>query len=140
MKQKLYSAFWLKHLGVYYMLVASFYFALNGALAKVMAERMSSAEIVFFRNVVGIGIVLFSLRRVKNLGPGGKPWLLAFRGFIGSCGILATFYNIAHIDLGTAFTFQKTAPIFTALFSAFFLGEKLSSKGWFAILLGFGGI
>lgn len=140
MKQKFYSAFWLKHLGVYYMLVASFYFALNGALAKVMAERMSSAEIVFFRNVVGIAIVLFSLRRVKNLGPGGKPWLLAFRGFIGSCGILATFYNIAHIDLGTAFTFQKTAPIFTALFSAFFLGEKLSSKGWFAILLGFGGI
>jgi len=72
MKQKFYSAFWLKHLGVYYMLVASFYFALNGALAKVMAERMSSAEIVFFRNVVGIGIVLFSLKRVKNLGPGGK--------------------------------------------------------------------
>ena len=69
MKQKFYSAFWLKHLGVYYMLVASFYFALNGALAKVMAERMSSAEIVFFRNVVGIAIVLFSLRRVKNLGP-----------------------------------------------------------------------
>ncbi|MDA3048703.1 DMT family transporter [Campylobacter sp. JMF_08 NE1] len=135
-----YSKFWLKNLGVYYMLIASFYFALNGALAKVMAEQMSSVEIVFFRNAVGLAIMLISLKRLKNFGVGGKPWLLFFRAFIGSCGIIATFYNIAHIELGTAFTFQKTAPIFTALFSSIFLGEKLSFKGWCAIMLGFSGI
>ena len=140
MKNRKFNKFLLRNLGVYYMLIASFYFALNGALAKVMSEQMSSAEIVFFRNIVGLGIVLISLRGVKNFGSGGRPWLLFFRAFIGSCGIMATFYNIAHIDLGTAFTFQKTAPIFTALFSSFFLGERLNSASWFAILLGFGGI
>lgn len=122
------------------MLLASFYLALNGALAKVMAEQMSSVEIVFFRNVIGLLIVLYAFRKSKNFGVGGKPLLLIFRGVIGSCGILATFYNIAVIDLGTAFSFQKTAPIFTAVFSAIFLGEKLNFKCWFAVFFGFIGI
>jgi drug/metabolite transporter (DMT)-like permease len=71
---------------------------------------------------------------------GGKFWLLAFRGIIGTIGLYAFFYNIAHIDLATAFTFSKTSPIFTALLAAFIFKERLSYLGWFAIFIGFIGI
>ena len=72
--------------------------------------------------------------------PGGKPFLLFFRGFMGFVALLAFFYNIAHIPLGDAMTYSKTSPIFTAVFAWFFLHEKLSYKGWLAVFIGFVGI
>jgi len=71
---------------------------------------------------------------------GGEFGMLMFRGFIGTVALFALFYNIAHINLGAAYTFQKTSPIFTAIFAAIFLREALSRRGWFAIFLGFIGI
>lgn len=122
------------------MLIACVAFSLMGAASKLLSEQVSSVEIVLFRNIVGLAFVLVALWRFRNFGKGGAPWLFVFRGVIGSLGLLCFFYNIAHIELGTAFTFQKTAPIFIAIFSYFALGEKLSKLGWSAILLGFIGI
>lgn len=133
-------SFIISHLSVYYMLIACFAFSLMGAASKLLSEQVSSVEIVLFRNIVGLAFVLAALYRHRNFGKGGAPWLFVFRGVIGSLGLLCFFYNIAHIELGTAFTFQKTAPIFIAIFSYFALKEKLSKLGWIAILLGFIGI
>lgn len=126
--------------GVQYMLLASFLFAIMGAFAKLASHSMSSLEVVFFRNVFGVLIVVFAIVKSPLKNAGGKPWLLFFRGFIGFSALLAFFYNIAHIPLGDAMTFSKTSPIFTALFAWLFLEEKLSKKGWFAVLIGFVGI
>ena len=132
--------FIIRHLSVYYMLIACFAFSLMGAASKLLSEQVSSVEIVLFRNIIGLAFILAALYRHRNFGKGGAPWLFVFRGVIGSLGLLCFFYNIAHIELGTAFTFQKTAPIFIAVFSYFALKEKLSKLGWVAILLGFIGI
>ena len=132
--------FIIRHLSVYYMLIACFAFSLMGAASKLLSEQVSSVEIVLFRNIIGLAFILAALYRHRNFGKGGAPWLFVFRGAIGSLGLLCFFYNIAHIELGTAFTFQKTAPIFIAVFSYFALKEKLSKLGWVAILLGFIGI
>jgi drug/metabolite transporter (DMT)-like permease len=59
---------------------------------------------------------------------------------MGFVALLAFFYNIAHIPLGDAMTFSKTSPIFTALFAYFLLNEKLSTRGWIGIFIGFIGI
>lgn len=126
--------------GVKYMLFASFIFAIMGAFAKLSSQHMSSLEVVFFRNVFGVLIVGFAVLRSPMKHVGGKPLLLFFRGFMGFSALLAFFYNIAHISLGDAMTFSKTSPIFTALFAWAFLSEKLSSKGWIAIFIGFIGI
>ena len=136
----MYSAFWLRHLSVYYMLTACFYFALMGAASKILSEQINSVEIVFFRNLIGLFIVLYALKKARNFGVGGRPILLVFRGVIGALGLLCFFYNIARIDLGTAFTFQKTAPIFIAIFSSILLKERLNKLSWVAICLGFVGI
>ena len=122
------------------MLIASLLFAGTGALSKILSSELSSIEIVFFRNIIGLGLIILMIYKKPLHQAGGKFWLLAFRGIIGTIGLYAFFYNIAHIDLATAFTFSKTSPIFTALLAAFIFKERLSYLGWFAIFIGFIGI
>lgn len=126
--------------GVKYMLFATFLFAIMGAFAKLASEHMSSLEVVFFRNIFGVAFIGYALYKTPMTSKGGKPFLLFFRGFMGFSALLAYFYNIAHIPLGDAVTYSKTAPIFTAIFAWFFLSEKLSISSWIAVFIGFGGI
>ncbi len=128
------------NLGVKYMLISSFLFAIMGAFAKLSSEHMSSLEVVFFRNIFGVLLIGLAVVKTPMNNVGGKPFLLFFRGFMGFSALLAFFYNIAHIPLGDAMTFSKTSPIFTAIFAWMFLSEKISFKGWLAIMLGFVGI
>lgn len=126
--------------GVKYMLFASFLFAIMGAFAKLASEHMSSLEVVFFRNIFGVIFIGYALYKTPMVQKGGRPFLLFFRGLMGFLALLAYFYNIAHIPLGDAVTFSKTAPIFTAIFAWLFLNEKLTLNAWFAIAIGFCGI
>ena len=126
--------------GVKYMLIASFTFAIMGAFAKLASQELSSLEVVFFRNIAGVLIIGASIYKTPMTHKGGKPFLLLFRGTMGFLALLAYFYNIAHISLGDAVTFSKTAPIFTAVFAWLFLNEKLPLKGWLAVFVGFFGI
>lgn len=127
-------------LGILYMLFASFSFALMGAAVKVLSQSVPSVEIVFFRNAIGTVIVLYSLYQRPVSHKGGRPWLLFFRGLMGTVALFAVFYNLAHIPLAEAVTFVQTSPIFVAVFAWLFLKEQLSPFSWVAVFIGFGGI
>ncbi|MFW5613233.1 MAG: EamA family transporter, partial [Campylobacter hyointestinalis] len=53
----------MRHLGIYYMLIASVLFAATGAFAKLLSSDMSSIEVVFFRNIIGFVLILFALSK-----------------------------------------------------------------------------
>ena len=126
--------------GVYYMLFASFCFAVMGGFAKELSSSMSAVEVVFFRNIFGILFLVATLMKYPLKQKGGKFWLLFFRGFMGFFALLAFFYNIAHITLAEAMTYSRLSPVFTALFAYIFLKEKLYKLGWIGIVIGFVGI
>jgi len=126
--------------GIIYMLIASFLFACMGVFAKQLSLQINSVEIVFFRNVFGVFIVLASFTKTPLKQKGGKPFLLLFRGFIGFVALLMFFYNIANLPLAEAMTFSKISPIFTAIFAFIFVKETLTGKAWIAIFVGFIGI
>lgn len=127
-------------LGIKYMLIASLLFAFMGASAKELSDSISSVEVVFFRNLFGVVLILFSIYRKPLVQEGGKPLLLIFRGLAGFIALLMFFYNIAEIPLAEAMTFSKTSTIFTAVFAYFFVKEKLGFKGWLGVFVGFIGI
>lgn len=128
------------NIGVWYMLFASFCFAIMGAMAKELSLYMDSLEVVFFRNLIGVILVLVSFLKVPIKQKGGKPFLLLFRGFMGFVALVAFFYNIAHISLADAMTFSRTSPMFTALLAFWFLKEKIGLKEIVALIVGFIGI
>ena len=57
----------MRNLCVYYALMASFYNASIGALAKLMSAEMSSFEIVFWRNFFGLWLTLYALKKAGAL-------------------------------------------------------------------------
>lgn len=126
--------------GAKYMLFASLLFAFMGAVAKELSDSMSSIEVVFFRNVFGVVLILLSIYRKPLTQVGGKPGLLIFRGMAGFIALLFFFYNIAQIPLAEAMTFSKTSTIFSAIFAYLFVQEKLGFKGWLGVFVGFIGI
>lgn len=127
-------------LAVKYMLIASVLFAFTGGFAKELSNYMSSIEVVFFRNVSGVLIILYAIYKSPLNQKGGRPFLLIGRGMVGFFALLMYFYNIAHIPLAEAITFSKTSPIFTAIFSYLLLREKLSFTAWSGIIIGFCGV
>ena len=126
--------------GILYMLFAAFVFAVMGAFVKLAGRSMSSVNIVFYRNIVGLVFILSSVIKRPLRNPGKRFFLLMFRGFTGSLALFALFYNMSHIGLGEAITYIQTSPIFVAVLSFFFLKEKLSIWGWVAVFTGFIGI
>jgi drug/metabolite transporter (DMT)-like permease len=122
------------------MLLASLTFAFMGAFVKILATSMSSVEAVFFRNSIGVIIILLSIWKKPLQQIGGKFWLLFARGFVGFVSLLFYFYAMSHIPLATAVTLNKTSPIFVAIFAWFFLKEHLGIKGWISIFIGFIGM
>ena len=126
--------------GILFMLLASLSFAVMGGFAKVVSQILPPVEVTFFRNVFGVLLVGLSIYNSPLKQIGGKPLLLLFRGTMGFTALLAYFYIIAHIPLGEAVTYNKTSPIFVAIFAYIFLKEKLSPWAILAIIIGFLGI
>ena len=122
------------------MLLASLSFAAMGGFAKVVSQVLPPVEVTFFRNIFGVVLVGLAIYKVPLKQKGGKPFLLLFRGSMGFAALLAYFYIMAHIPLGTAVTYNKTSPIFVAIFAYLFLNEKLHKSALLAIVIGFIGI
>jgi drug/metabolite transporter (DMT)-like permease len=126
--------------GILFMLGSALISALNGALAKILSEEMSALEIVFFRNMIGVGLILYALKHTPPKLTGGKIHLLFTRGMLGFIAMILFFYTITTIPLGEAITLNKTSPLFVALLAYYLLGEGLSKRVVFALFIGFLGI
>ena len=122
------------------MLVSTLFSAVNGALAKMLSDELSALEIVFFRSLIGMSIILIMLKHTPPRLGGGRPWRLLLRGFFGFSAMILYFYTITTIPLGEAITLNKTSPLFVALIAFFLLKERLSPKGVAALFMGFAGV
>lgn len=130
----------LHNSGIFYMLSASFLFAVMGGFVKELSNTMSAMEITFFRNIIGVIFISLSFFKFPLRQIGGKPILLLFRGLAGFFSLAAFFYILAFIPLGQAAVYNKISPIFVAIFAYIFLKEKLSSYAIVAVIIGFIGV
>ena len=126
--------------GILFMLASALISALNGAVAKMLGESMSAMEIVFFRNLLGVAIILAALRHTPPVLPGGRLRLLILRGLFGFSAMILFFYTITTIPLGEAITLNKTSPLFVALLAWLLMGERLNRYGILALFVGFAGV
>lgn len=126
--------------GVLFMLLSALISALNGAVAKLLSETMDPIEVVFYRNLLGVLIILYSIKKFKVKIDTSKLHLLFLRGIFGSLAMLLFFYTIATIPLGEAVVLNKTSPFFVTILAYYLMKESISTTTFFALIVGFLGI
>jgi len=126
--------------GVLFMLLSALVSAVNGAVSKILTQDISAIELVFFRNILGVFIIVYAIYHTPLKLSGGKFHLLFMRGLFGFSAMILFFYTISTIPLGEAITLNKTSPLFVSVLAYYLLHEHMSKKAILALLVGFFGI
>jgi drug/metabolite transporter (DMT)-like permease len=126
--------------GVLFMLLSALISALNGATAKLLSDHIDAFEMVFYRNFIGMVIILYALWHTPAVLKGGKLHLLILRGLFGTSAMLLFFYTITKIPLGEAITLNKTSPFFVTILAYYLMDEKINRNTIIALIIGFVGI
>lgn len=126
--------------GILFMLFGAFISALSGALTKMLADDMPALEIVFFRNIIGVIIILYALKHTVPTLSGGRFYMLINRGIFGFLAMVLYFYTITVIPLGDAITLNKSSPLFVSILAYYILKEHLAVSTIFALIIGFLGV
>ncbi|MFH5924438.1 DMT family transporter [Roseomonas xinghualingensis] len=126
--------------GALLMLGATAGFALMGVFVKELSARYSFLELMFFRNLLSLPIVLAAglragaLLRTRRLG--GH----AVRAASGMMGMGCAFFALTLLPLADQTALNYTQPLFIILLAIPFLGERPGPARWGAVLLGFMGV
>ncbi|MEO5682626.1 MAG: EamA family transporter [Chitinophagaceae bacterium] len=129
-----------KYHGICYMLLAALGFSVMGGAAKLLKGSFNAGQLVFYRNLVGLLVILAGFAIKPPVSHGGKLRWLVFRGVMGTVALYTLLYCILHLPLGTAMTYNLTSAIFISLFSFFLFKEYHGKEVLFAVVLGFAGM
>ena len=99
-------------------------------------------EVLFFRGFFGVLFYFFIIpkQRVKNFYYTKRAGLHFLRCLFGLIALIAIFIALRNLPLATVVSISFAAPIFTTIFSIFFLSEKVGFYRWLAVFVGFFGI
>jgi drug/metabolite transporter (DMT)-like permease len=129
-----------RYKGILFMLLAALGFSVMGGAAKSLKGSFGAGQLVFWRNAIGLMVLVPSLLIKMPIQVGGKLPRLVFRGLMGTIALYTLLFCILHIPLGTAMSYNLTSALFIAIFSFFLFGEYHGKKVLFAVLLGFMGM
>ena len=127
--------------GALLILLSELFLVLSGTVIKQVATTLPTESIVFFRNLLGLIILLPWLMRVGVQGI--KTNLLRFhfmRAAVGVTAMSCLYYSWANLPLAMAALLKQTAPFFMPLIGYFWLSERLGARTLLAILVGFVGV
>ena len=99
-------------------------------------------QVLFFRGFVGalVYFLIIPKNRIKNFYVTKRAGLHFLRCFFGLIALLSIFTALRNLPLATVVSISFAAPIFTTIFSIFFLSEKVGLYRWIAIFIGFFGV
>lgn len=123
-----------------WMLVAGLLFACMGVFVKLGAEFFTSTELVFYRSLFGLVVILALVRLRWRSLISEYPWVHLWRGVSGFAALMLFFYSISRLPLATAVTLHYTAPLFLALLLTLVLRERPHFPLIVALILGFIGV
>ena len=106
------------------------------------SEHYPLGQVLFFRGFFGMVIyfLIMPRDRLKNFYYTKRASLHFLRCFFGLIALIAIFVALRNLPLATVVSISFAAPIFTTIFSIFFLSEKVGFYRWLAVLIGFIGI
>lgn len=122
------------------MIVAGFLFGLMGVFVKLGSAHFTSAELVFYRSVIGLAVI-YAMVRLRGYSLRTQHLRMhLWRSLSGFIALLLFFYAISALPLATAITLNYTSPLFLALLLTLVLKQKPHAILFLAIIIGFGGV
>ena len=99
-------------------------------------------QVLFFRGFFGVVFYFFIIprERLKNFYYTKRAGLHFLRCLFGLIALISIFIALRNLPLATVVSISFAAPIFTTIFSIFFLSEKVGLYRWLAVFVGFVGI
>ncbi|MGZ9812399.1 DMT family transporter [Pseudoroseicyclus sp. H15] len=125
-----------------WMIGAVVAFSTMAIAARSLAGAFDTFEIMFYRSLVGIVLVVSvgaATGHLRDVRTSRLP-LHALRNLAHFTGQNLWFFAIPLIPLAQVFALEFTSPIWVILLSPLLLGERITRIGVFAALLGFIGI
>ena len=128
-------------LGFLYMFLSVCAFSIMDLIVK-WSDSYPLGEVLFFRGFFGVLFYFFIIpkQRVKNFYYTKRAGLHFLRCLFGLIALIAIFIALRNLPLATVVSISFAAPIFTTIFSIFFLSEKVGFYRWLAVFVGFFGI
>ena len=127
--------------GAAWMLMSSFAFAAGSVAIKTIGRDLPSAEIVFFRCLFGLTVVVpFVVRYGFAVFRTQRPDLHIVRVMCAAVGMNCGFYAMTNLDLATAVSLSYTRPLFMIVLAVMFMGEVVRWRRGLATLIGFMGV
>ncbi len=115
------------------LVVGAVLFAGMTLFAKGATKEIPAAEVAFVRSAFGLlacGVAATRRRFVAT-----NKWGLFWRGFTGAVAVTCFFLAIEHLPVGIATLLNYTSPVFTALWAALLLGQRITRLTFIALLL-----
>ena len=129
-------------LAVFSIIFAVLALSMGDAVIKYFSASFSLWQIYVVRSLIAAPILIAVIKfrePTLSLKPVSISWT-AIRSLLLGVMWVAYYAALPHIKLSVAAAVFYTIPLFITLFSAVFTGDKVTSKSWIAIVLGFFGV
>ena len=129
------------HLGVVYMIMSVLFFSFMDILIKI-TDEYAVGQVMFFRAVFGLIPIFFLIpkNRLRDFYKTKHVALHFYRSFFGAIAMAAIFVGLRNLQLAEVTSLAFSGPIWVVIFSMIFLSEKIRTKRWVAVGLGFIGV
>ncbi len=122
------------------MALSGLFFVAVTAIVRHLGSDMNAVQAAFIRYAFGLVLLAPVYLRIRRQRPTHKRLgLHAVRGLVHGIAVMLWFFAMARIPIAEVTALSFTAPIFTTIGAALFLGETMHFRRIGAVLIGFGG-
>lgn len=128
--------------GIALMSAAVLGFSLNDVLGKWLMATYSVSQVLVLRSIAAL-LILAPLLVREGAAPllrPKRPGLQVMRVVFGTVEVACFYWAVSMMPLADTMAFWMATPIFVAVASALFLGERLDRWRFGAVVLGFLGV
>ncbi len=127
--------------GAVWILLAAFLMSAQSTIIKSLGTTMDSLEIVFFRGLFGVALILPFLTPIGWIHVSTRrPKLHLARSIAGVVAMGCGFYAFTKLSLADATAIAFTMPLFMIVLAVSTLAEVVGWRRWTATLIGFAGV
>lgn len=129
--------------GALLLLLGEALLAFMGAMIKHLSDTLTTEQIVFFRNLAGLAVLLpiiwrssQGLEQFKTKVP---QWHI-MRALVGLSAMYCYFWVLGRMPLAEAFLVKLTSPFFMPFIAWWWLKEPTGGRAIYSIIIGFIGV